>query len=324
MAAQVERLGDHTAYVQARWAVLVRSLVAEGVDVASAETVVARVLARLRPGWERLARDEDADVRVWADVRADAGLRADHGAVAPVLDDPDLVQRTADVTVSPQPLVLIEEQARRHRRSVLRGLALAALALVIVGGYLAWATTRPAAPDVDDVTNPAPVPWYAGGRLHLAEASVRLPDVDLFVVRGADEVLYADSSGQWHIVTGDGLVEEAPVPVDAGLLEDGMLFSPDQRYVVRVAAGGALVYDTELKRTVDNGLGSGVRVLDARFAADGTVTYVVSNQVETRQQDSTVRLSETGTLGLRTCVLVTAECREVVRVSGSTGSLRLR
>nr|MBA3783095.1 hypothetical protein [Nocardioides sp.] len=162
-------LGDFTSFVQARWPVLVRSLVAEGVEVGEAEAVVARVLARLRPGWSRLARDEDADVRVWADVRAAAGLSPDEGAVAPVLDDPVLIQRTADVRVSHQPLGLIEEQARQRRRTALRGVAIAAVAVVIVGVYLAWATTRAPAPDVVVEANPAPVPWYAKGRLHLAE-----------------------------------------------------------------------------------------------------------------------------------------------------------
>ncbi|WP_248581290.1 hypothetical protein [Nocardioides sp. InS609-2] len=318
--------------MQARWPVLVLSLVANGVDVAEAETAVARVLARLRPGWSRLARDEDADVRVWADIRAEAGLPPDHGAVAPVLDDPDLIQSTADVTVSPQPLELIEDQTRQRRRTVLRGVAVAAVAVVIVGVYLAWATTRAPAPDVVVEANPAPVPWYAEGRLHLQDVSVELPRLDRFVVTGDDEVTYRDTAGRWFTVSGDGDVEAAPAP-DAPESSGGVRVSHDQRYVVRLREGGAsayypdggaFAYDRTRRETLDSGVRADRRVLDATFAPDGTVTYVISNQYEDHSADTAVRLSETGTLSLRTCALVPLECHDVVRVSGSTGSLRLR
>ncbi len=335
MAAQGNRPSDHTSYVLARWPVLVRSLVVEGLAVADAEAVVARVLARLRPGWSRLARDEDADVRVWAEVREEAGLPPDHGAVAPVLADPALIERTADVTVSPDPLGLIEDQTRRRRRSVVRGAAIAAAVAVVLGGYVAWATTRTPSPDVVEVANPAPVPWYAQGRLQLRTVSVELPRLDGFVVTGDDEVTYRDTAGRWFTVSGDGAVEAAsrPPAPDVPDPADGVRVSPDERYVVRLGEGGAsayypdggaFAYDRSRGEALDSGVRADRRVLDAVFAPDGTVTYVISNQYEERSAETTRRLSETGTLSLRTCTLVPLECQDVVSVSGSTGGLQLR
>ncbi|WP_426246649.1 hypothetical protein [Nocardioides sp. LHG3406-4] len=317
-------LADFTSFVQARWPVLVRSLVGAGVEVGRAEAVVAGVLARHRSGWARLARDEDADLRVWADVRAAAGLAADPGAVAPVLHDPASIEHTVEVAVSPDPFGLIDEQAARRRRAVLRRLAAAAAACVMVGCYLAWATTRTPSPDVDDEANPAPVPWYAEGRLHLAAVSVELPAVESFAPGGTGEVVFRDRRGQWHSIDGDGDVTEASAPTDSESVDAGVRSSLDGRYIVRIGTDGARVYDASRGQLIDSGLGTDVRVLDAAFADDGSVTYVLSNVVEKRPADTGVRLSETGTQVLRTCTLDPVECRDLVRVSGTSGTLRLR
>ena len=319
MAAQGSSSSDFTSFVQARWPVLVRSLAAEGVAPAAAESAVVRVLARLRARWSRTTRSEDADQRVWADVRDELGLEPDVGGVAPGLADPRLLHRASDVVVSPDPLGLIEREVRRRRRTALRGVAGAVAACVVVGGYLAWATTRTPGPDVDEEANPAPVPWFADGRLHLEEVSVELSDLTEFVVTGDDTVAYADSGGRWFTVDGDGDVEPTDPPPDE--VSSGLVESPDDRFLVHVADGGAIVYETMRGETIDLGLDD-VRVVDATFAEDGSLTFLVSNLLE-RPDDSAVRLSETGTNGLRTCTVEPVECRDVVRVSG-IGRLRIR
>lgn len=335
MVAQHGSSSDFATFVEARWPVLVRSLVVEGLDVAAAEAAVVRALARLRPGWGRVVREQDADRRVWADVREEAGLPPEAGAVAPGLDDPGLVEGAADVVVSRHPLGLLDEESRRRRRRTLAALALAAVVVLLVGAYLAWATTRTPAPEVVESGNPAPVPWYAEGWLHLDSVAVALPRLDGFVATGDDEVTYVDTAGRWHTVDADGDVAPSSEPDAAPALEGmgGIRTSPDGRFIVRLGAGGAYAYDKEggafaLDRdrgeTVASGTSPDVRVLDAAFAADGTITYVLSNVTERRRTDAAVRLSETGTQVLRTCTLAPLRCRDVLRLSGSVGALRVR
>ena len=319
--------GDHTAYVVARWPVLVRSLVAEGVDVGAAEAAVAEALARLRRGWSRLASAEDVDARVWSEVRDAAGLPPDEpGAVAPLLLDAGPRDGVDDVEVSGDPLgAVAARRARRRRRAWAAGGA-AVLACVLVAAYLGWATSRSPEPEVVRAANPAPVPWYAEGLLHLEDVVVALPRLESFVATGGDEVAFVDTAGRWFSVDRDGRLTETTEPDDATAIggAGGFRFSPDRRHVLRLVAGIVSAYDVEGDTAIDPGTGPDVRVLDAAFAEDGTVTYVLSNLTQRRLTDTTVRLSETGTLALRTCTLEPLACRDVVRLSGTAGALRLR
>lgn len=202
---------DFATYVDARWPDLVGGLEDEGVPPDEARLAVAEALVASRRSWARRVREENVDVTLWAEVRERAGLPPQPGGVAPH------GVRRFDPRDAPEVWLARAEQARgaRRRRSARRGLAWLAVAAVLAGGWLWWAT-RPEPPAVRAEENPLPVVWYAAGELHLAEVVVTLPAVDEFVGWGSGAAVRL-RSGEVVRVDADGDVsdlDEAPAVLD--------------------------------------------------------------------------------------------------------------
>ena len=145
---------------------------------------------------------------VWGALgREPAGVpgSGDHGASDPGL--PGLVARVAAGVPVPPEVVRIPLRSRSSRRLVL-GAAAAAVAVGLLVPALR-PDERPAADpplgpvDVGGRPNPAPVAWYAAGRVHLDDGSAAVPDVVALVEMGAGAV-YLDVDGQVVALSGDG------------------------------------------------------------------------------------------------------------------------
>jgi hypothetical protein len=111
------------------------------------------------------------------------------------------------VGLAPVDEVLEHVAATRRRRRVV-GVVAVGVALAVVT-LLSWRTgdepPRPPSPDVVRTDNPAPVPWYANGELHVARAVVTVPGITTLVdVR--DGVVYGDEAGDVVLVSDDGEV----------------------------------------------------------------------------------------------------------------------
>src|SRR5687768_16261690 len=202
---------DFARYLDARWADLVGGLEDEGVPADDARLAVAETMLASRRSWSRRVRDEQVDVSLWAEVRERAGLPTRPGEAVPhgVLhfdprDTPDEWLARAE-----------ERRSARRRRSVRRGLAGLAVAVVLAGSW-AWWAGRPGPHEVREEVNPFPVIWYAEGELHLEEVVVELPAVTEFVAWGSGaaarlrsgDVVQVDSDGDVHEV------DDAPATLD--------------------------------------------------------------------------------------------------------------
>ncbi|WP_127480830.1 hypothetical protein [Nocardioides pantholopis] len=156
-------------------------------------------------------------------VLAAVGGLAEH-QVAEVVGDPDrpgtsvssgLVQAAAaTVEVPPAPLAGLSARAgavTRRRRVAAAGSAVAVLA----AGLVVWAVVPSGTPvpssssdpadegQVRAAENPAALPWYADGVLHLDEVEVEMPPLrDL--VRAGDGVVASDLAGRVWSVDGTG------------------------------------------------------------------------------------------------------------------------
>lgn len=132
------------------------------------------------------------------------------------------LEQTTDVEAHVRNLVADELERPRRRRLTL--LAMAALALLAVGAVIV--SLLPAPPAVREQANPIPVPWFAEGRLHLADVVVTLPGAGAFAA--VDEgVVIEDEDGSMLLVDADGSVSdfdgpmpdvpqpEVPLPYDA-------------------------------------------------------------------------------------------------------------
>jgi hypothetical protein len=133
------------------------------------------------------------------------------------------------------------------------------------------------------MANPVPVPWYAEGRLHLAEVVVTLPGVTELAPT-AEGAVVRRGGGTWWEVDGDGDVDrldEEPAALDR----------PSE------------------PPPVSPGLELGVadRVVDGVVAPGGVVVHLLDNALAGASYGTYVRLSETG----RTAFVV---CREEGRV----------
>lgn len=213
-------LADRTlARVRAGWSELVASDPdAEVVDLLLEQRTLDRTA-----WWERVRPDEvlppelapldrlDPRTRaavVWAALGRDpAGVPApgDHGAV-----DPGLARLVAGVAVGvpvPPEVVRIPLRSRSSRRLVL-GAAAAAVAVGLLVPVLGPEEPPAAEPPLGPVAvggrpNPAPVAWYAAGRVHLDDGSAVVPDVAALVEMRAGAV-YLDVDGRVVALSGDG------------------------------------------------------------------------------------------------------------------------
>lgn len=278
---------DFAAYVRARWPQLVAALREEGVAAERAEEAVARALAACRPGWSRLVRESDAEAEVWRGAREEAGLATARGVVVPLTAHVEPVDPLAGVPVL-DPMEAVAEQVRRRRR---RGLVVAATVvgvLAVLAAAVVWWASRPPAPEVLEATNPVPVPWYADGRLHLADVVVTLPGVTALAAEGGTDqgVVVRRQGGTWWRVDPDGGVE-------------------------RLDGEPAGLRSATPEPPVSPGLvlGFADRVVDSVVGPDGAVVHLLDNSVAGASHGTYVRLSGTG----RTAFVV---CREDGTVCG--------
>lgn len=271
---------DFAAYVGARWTPLVESLRAEGLAPEAAERAVARALVASRRGWGGLLRDGDVEVLVWEAVRQEAGLPPTPGAVAPLVAHPAEVVPDPMVAAAPSrdPLDVVDREARRRRRRTLRLVGLTAVLLVLVGTSAAWWAGRPPAPHVAEEVNPVPVPWYADGRLHLAEVVVTLPGVTALAPEADGDVVVRRTGGTFWRVEADG---------DVG----------------RLAGEPAALARERPAPTVSEGLELGFadRVVDGVAGPDGLVVHLLDNAVAGASYGTYLRLSGTGRQALVVC-----------------------
>jgi hypothetical protein len=290
---------DFSAYVVARWPHLVAALRSKGLDHEAAEQAVTRALASCRSGWGRLVREADVDVEVWAAVREEAGLAPAPGAVVPLdgdVEPPDPLAGVPDL----DPLARVHEEVRRRRRRGAR-VTLSVVAALLVGvGAWTWWDSRPPAPKVVEAANPVPVPWYADGRLHLAEVVVTLPGVVALAPQG-DAVVVVHRDGTWWRVAPDGDVDQL----------DGKP-STWQRAAPAPATSPGLV------------LGFADRVVDGTTGPDGAVVHLLDNSVAGASHGTYVRLSGTGRIALVVCQDDGRTCGEPRTVSTSGEPVLLR
>ncbi len=272
-----------------RWPDLVGGLEDEGVAPEDARLAAAGALLAQRRGWERLVRDREVDVVVWAEARERAGLQpgvreaVPHGVRAPDPQDP------------PEPWLARAGRARaaERRRTARRSLVALAVVAVLAAGWSWWAS-RPDPPDVREEANPLPVVWYASGDLHLADVVVELPGIGEFVAVD-DGVAVRMSTGELLLVDDDGAV--APLDAAPTELDDPpqvRAFEPPGRYDVSV---------------------QGVPL------ADGAWAYVIDSARRDGATDA-VRQSESGRRALVVCE-DDGSCAEPVTIDVD-GTIRLR
>lgn len=212
---------DFARYLDARWADLVGGLEDEGVAPDSARLAVAAALLAARGSWGRRVEREQIDQTLWAELRERTGLPPRPGEVAPH------AVRSAEPADLPGPW-LAEATALRgaHRRRGVRLGLLAGVVVLIAGAGWTWWASVPPVPEVRQEANVLPVPWYAGGELHLRRVVVGLPGVDAFAARG-DEVVARLTTGEVRVIRADGDVDDLevappelfapPPPVPTGL-----------------------------------------------------------------------------------------------------------
>ncbi len=150
------------------------------------------------------------------------------------------------------PLGEITARAAASRRRVWM-ITLGVVAVVVLGGVLSFAVTRPPTPDrlealdVSPVENPLGLSWWVDGVLHLEHGTADLPGVRALVDTGVG-VVYADARGRLVAVTDDGARERI------GTREPGtpLVSSVRLGVVAWVEPGGDLVvYDVITQREAE-------------------------------------------------------------------------
>jgi hypothetical protein len=157
-----------------------------------------------------------------------------------------------EVTSVPLTDVVAEARARRGRRR--RAVVAGVVAAVVVIAGVAWLTGRsspgsdePGALDVKPAPNPVDVAWYAGGRLHLDDVTVSMPQLtDIIELNGG--AVYADVQGTVGFVGADGerrrLGTKDPDTLLVGSTADGWVAWIDP-------AGRIVVHDVSTDDVVD-------------------------------------------------------------------------
>lgn len=113
------------------------------------------------------------------------------------------LEQTTDVESHVRDLVRDELDRPHNRRLTLWALAALALLIAVVGVI----SLLPAPPEVRQETNPIPVPWFAEGKLHLAEVVVTLPGAGDFAPLD-DGVVIEDEDDSLLLVAADGEVSD--------------------------------------------------------------------------------------------------------------------
>ena len=141
-------------------------------------------------------------------------------------------------------------QRRRRRRTTL---ATVAGGIAVVGAMTLVATVlagdEPTDAGATSSPNPVGVPWYAGGRLHLAGVVLDAPPLtDLVAVD--DEAVYGDHTGAVVLVNAEG----DPTTLGQKLPATRLVAASDSGWVAWVDPGtvpGLVVYDVRAREEVD-------------------------------------------------------------------------
>ena len=253
------------AYVGARWPGLVRDLVEQGATPAQAHEVAAEALSRSRSQWAAESAGGDVDALVRREV---AALWTPTWGAA------------GEVTVlAPPTLDELGDRQRDRRRRRARTTALVLAPVLLAVGGLAWWTTRPAEEQAERFpqaavrpeVNPAAVPWYGDGAVHLREVSVTVDGVRSLVAAG-DSVVWTDAQGR--VVAADA----AGVQEEIGQSEQPLVSDAGTGLVAWLAPDGTVTTWSPGDATTRTALVDGVREVVA--VADDTVFF--SDAVGTR------------------------------------------
>lgn len=115
------------------------------------------------------------------------------------------------IPVRPTPVAEVLGMARARRRRRTTWIAGGVAAVLAVAGTATWLGTRPPPPlpeaRVALSPNPAEVPWFASGTLHLPAVAVDLPQLATMVTV-PDGVVYADGDGRVVLVDNAGVLHD--------------------------------------------------------------------------------------------------------------------
>ncbi|MDI6911121.1 hypothetical protein [Nocardioides sp.] len=241
-------------------------------------------------------------------------------------EDLRIVSESIDVLAPPLDDVVAEARAQRRRRRRTIVASVAAAAVVVAGA--GWGLSRPSAEAPADTPrvvvrqpNPVDVPWYAGGLLHLAAVTIRMPAVgDLAAVD--DGAAFTDTDGAVWFAAGDGVV--------TGIGRT----TPGARIAVSDQTDWAAWVDpsADVPRLVVHDLASG---RDTTLDLPGSASVLAVDQdrvyfatpegdFEWSPGEEPVRLDRTGLLDVESGSRVYADARgiEIVQVIFSVANLR--
>lgn len=261
-------LADRTlGRVRADWA----ELVAGDPDAQVVELLLEQRALDRTPWWERVRPDEvlppelaaldllgpaDRATFVWGALGRTPADPLDHDTVGPGLG-PAVARVAAGVPV----LSGVPRTPLRSRSS--RRLVVGAAVVALAAGLLLPALVpgeRPAPePPLGDVSvggrpNPAPVAWYAAGRVHLEGGTASVPDVVALVEMGAG-VVYLDLEGRVVALAADGdrtllgRAEEGPGLVGSAVRGRVAWVTDDDVVEVADVAGAEVVERLEVEET---------------------------------------------------------------------------
>ena len=189
------------AYVGARWPALVHELVAQGASAEQAHEVAAEALSRSRAQWAAESAGGDVDALVRREVAALWTPREAPGEEVIVLAPPTLAE--------------LRDRQRRTRRRRARTTALVLAPVLVAVAAVVWWTTRPAEEEaerfpqatVEQQVNPAAVPWYGDGAVHVGQVAIAVEGVRSLVAAG-DGVVWTDAQGRVVAADAAGVQEE--------------------------------------------------------------------------------------------------------------------
>lgn len=271
-------------------------------------------LPGLEPALDALPGEDRARAALSAGLRLEPHEAAGMLRGVPVDGAPSIeVLRAAvsGVVVDPPDIdEIIASSRSRRRRRWLGNLVGGIVGVLVIGGLVAFALTRPPggpAPPGTSVpaTNPAPIAWYADGKLHLARATVSVDDVvDLVGLPGGAVVV--DSRRRLALVQEDGSITRlgsvtagGSFVVDprlslAGWIEPG---EPDSLVVRDLLSGDELIRQS-------------VTVADTRVVAFDNRSIYFANDEGVSQ-----RVLDRGTISLpRQDLLDVADGARIVRI----------
>lgn len=191
------------------------------------DTLADTGLTDIEPALDALPGDARARAALSAGLRLEADVAADVPRGRPADGAPPLdVLRAAVAGVvadPPEIEAIVRSSHSRRRRRWVGNLVGGIVGVLVIGGLVAFALTRPpdgpsSAGTSTPTTNPVPLTWYADGKLHLARATVSVDDVvDLVGLPGGAVVV--DSRRRLSLVHEDGAVTRLGSVAQGGTFE---------------------------------------------------------------------------------------------------------